>query len=192
MKSKVLNNGAHWDSNSRATLKDLVARGVPTKIIAKMMGRTPNSITFQKGVMKLYSPNGPKCKSNLKNAVSRFNKVIDMLNGDKENKESFPKMSRTEWNKENLATLKRLGDTNHLYEAPKVLGCTENAARIKYGRVFKRGVVVKPVAEVIKTSVNPAASVTREQAKDMSRAAREIARANGKRITMAMFFVEEL
>jgi hypothetical protein len=35
-------------------------------------------------------------------------------------------------------------------------------------------------------------SITREQAKDMSSAARQIARANGKRITMAMFFVEDL
>lgn len=33
---------------------------------------------------------------------------------------------------------------------------------------------------------------TRDQAKEMSRAARQIARANGKRITMAMFFVEDL
>ena len=35
-------------------------------------------------------------------------------------------------------------------------------------------------------------SITREQAKDMTSAARQIARANGKRITMAMFFVEEM
>ena len=35
-------------------------------------------------------------------------------------------------------------------------------------------------------------TITREQAKDMTSAARQIARANGKRITMAMFFVEEM
>jgi hypothetical protein len=33
---------------------------------------------------------------------------------------------------------------------------------------------------------------TRDKAKEMAKAARQIARANGKRITMAMFFVEDL
>lgn len=33
---------------------------------------------------------------------------------------------------------------------------------------------------------------TRDKAKEMTSAARQIARANGKRITMAMFFVEDL
>lgn len=33
---------------------------------------------------------------------------------------------------------------------------------------------------------------TRDQAKEMARAARQIARSNGKRITMAMFFIEDL
>jgi IS30 family transposase len=42
------------------------------------------------------------------------------------------------------------------------------------------------------TQVDTPQTITREQAKDMSSAARQIARANGKRITMAMFFVEDL
>ena len=42
------------------------------------------------------------------------------------------------------------------------------------------------------TQVETPVTITREQAKDMSSAARQIARANGKRITMAMFFVEDL
>lgn len=196
MKTKVLNNGAHWDSHSRATLKDLVAQGMPTKRIAKLMGRTPNSITFQKGVMKLYSPNGPKGKGNLKRAASSFNSLLDLIKKAKEKNETpFINKSRTEWTKEKLATLKRLGDDKVLHKAPAFLGCTENAARIKYKRVFKKTSEVKsvkPVAEVTKPSVNPGSSATREQAKDMAKAAREIARANGKRITMAMFFVEDL
>jgi hypothetical protein len=40
--------------------------------------------------------------------------------------------------------------------------------------------------------VETPATITRQQAKDMSSAARQIARSNGKRITMAMFFVEDL
>lgn len=47
-----------------------------------------------------------------------------------------------------------------------------------------------------KVAITPAASknvpTTRDKAKEMSRAARQIARANGKRITMAMFFIEDL
>ena len=35
-------------------------------------------------------------------------------------------------------------------------------------------------------------TVTRDKARDMTRAARQIARSNGKRITMAMFFIEDL
>lgn len=42
------------------------------------------------------------------------------------------------------------------------------------------------------TNVDAPHSITREQAKDMASAARQIARVNGKRITMAMFFVEEM
>jgi IS30 family transposase len=48
----------------------------------------------------------------------------------------------------------------------------------------------KGVIEV-KTSVSPETTM-RDKSKDMASAARAIARVNGKRITMAMFFVEDL
>lgn len=53
-----------------------------------------------------------------------------------------------------------------------------------------KGVEVKPPTVV--TQVETPVTITREQAKDMTSAARQIARSNGKRITMAMFFVEDL
>lgn len=53
-----------------------------------------------------------------------------------------------------------------------------------------KGVEVKPPTVV--TQVETPVTITREQAKDMTSAARQIARSNGKRITMAMFFVENL
>ena len=45
-------------------------------------------------------------------------------------------MARTEWTKEQLTVLKSLGLTGKLNDAPKLIGCTPNAAKIKYGRVF--------------------------------------------------------
>ena len=45
-------------------------------------------------------------------------------------------MARTNWNKEQLTVLKSLGLTDKLNDAPKLIGCTANAARIKYGRMF--------------------------------------------------------
>lgn len=45
-------------------------------------------------------------------------------------------MARTEWNKEQLTVLKSIGLTDKLNDAPKLIGCTANAARIKYGRMF--------------------------------------------------------
>lgn len=214
-KKSAINNGAGWDSNAQDMLRDLVSKGMPTKKIARVMGRTENSITYQKGVMGLYSPNGPKIKQNLKNTSNSFMNLIDLIKKAKESKVANPvkvvkvvksKMRRVEWTRENLATLKSLGDDNNLRKAPKILGCTENAARIKYGRVFKKLSGVAPKTVIKSTGFNPAtmeiqksvahvvnpSNVTREHAKDITRSAREIARANGKRITMAMFFVEDL
>lgn len=48
----------------------------------------------------------------------------------------------------------------------------------------------KVIAEVETQQVETVS--TRDKAKEMAKAARQIARANGKRITMAMFFVEDL
>ena len=45
-------------------------------------------------------------------------------------------MARTDWNKEKLTILKSLGLTGKLNDAPKLIGCTPNAAKIKYGREF--------------------------------------------------------
>lgn len=45
-------------------------------------------------------------------------------------------MARTNWNKEQLTVLKSLGLTGKLNDAPKLIGCTPNAAKIKYGRMF--------------------------------------------------------
>lgn len=45
-------------------------------------------------------------------------------------------MARTEWTKQQLTVLKSLGLTDKLNDAPKLIGCTANAARIKYGRMF--------------------------------------------------------
>lgn len=188
-KSKAFNDGLLWNDNTRDTLKILVDKGLPIKKIANIMGRTPESISYQKGVLKLYSPNGNKSihsvvKSNVRN------------------------ITRTEWTKDNLAILKSLGLTNKLNEAPKFFGCTENAARIKYGRMFgnrtdspvynkmhqkKQVVDAKPkVDNTIKVNVNPPTGATRDAARDITKSARDIARANGKRITMAMFFVEDI
>jgi hypothetical protein len=214
-KKNAINNGAGWDINAQDMLRDLVAKGMSTKKIARVMGRTDNSITYQKGVMGLYSPNGPKIKNNLKNASNSFMNLIDLIKKSKESKEPNEvkvvkevksRMRRVEWSRTNLATLKRLGDDGILHKAPSIFGCTENAARIKYGRFFKKPsrvaskTVIKstgfnPATMEIQKSVAPAvnpSNVTREHAKDITRSAREIARANGKRITMAMFFVEDL
>lgn len=45
-------------------------------------------------------------------------------------------MARTNWNKEQLTVLKSLGLTGKLNDAPKLIGCTPNAAKIKFGRMF--------------------------------------------------------
>lgn len=215
-KKSAINSGTGWDSNAQDMLRDLVAKGMPTKKIARVMGRTENSITYQKGVMGLYSPNGPKTKQNLKNASNRFMNLLELIKRDKESKETNPvkvvkvvksRMRRVEWTRTNLATLKKLGDDGILHKAPSIFGCTENAARIKYGRFFKKSSRVVPKTVIKSTGLNLVApvvnpsivapvvnlsNVTREHAKDITRSAREIARSNGKRITMAMFFVEDL
>ena len=46
-------------------------------------------------------------------------------------------MARTEWTKEQLTVLKSLGLTGKLNDAPKLIGCTPNAAKIKYGREIR-------------------------------------------------------
>jgi hypothetical protein len=59
-------------------------------------------------------------------------------------------MARTEWNKQQLTVLKSLGLTDKLNDAPKLIGCTPNAARIKYGRMFgnRKDSKMHPVTKV--------------------------------------------
>lgn len=93
-----------------------------------------------------------------------------------------------------LEKMSRKGKNNT--EIAEVLGRTPGAIgfrktkkqiKMKTSKIrTKKGKAVDAVAPVIPTVS------TRDQAKDMARAARGIARANGKRITMAMFFVEDL
>jgi hypothetical protein len=45
-------------------------------------------------------------------------------------------MARINWTKEKLTVLKSLGLTGKLNDAPKLIGCTANAAKIKFGRMF--------------------------------------------------------
>lgn len=62
-----------------------------------------------------------------------------------------------------------------------------NKVKAKKVKTAKGKEVKMPESVVEPTPVTP-----RDKAKEMSAAARQIARANGKRITMAMFFVEDL
>lgn len=107
------------------------------------------------------------------------------------------KTKRSVWMKREIKILKSMsrdGKTNK--EIAEVLGRTPGAIGFRKSKMkikmknsnirTKKGKGVAAVAPAI-----PMVS-TRDQAKDMARAARGIARANGKRITMAMFFVEDL
>lgn len=152
-KSGAINNGAGWDNSSRNMLKELISKGLPVKKIAKVMGRTPNAITYQKSMMGLTTPNPVRVS---KGKPKNFINLLDLIKKAKE---------------------------SNMTKVPKM------PAAIKSKIVAKRTapIVAPPEAPV----VNPS-NVTREHAKDITRSAREIARANGKRITMAMFFVEDL
>ena len=76
------------------------------------------------------------------------------------------------------------------------MGLTKVTKATKVPKVKnKSGKLVIPVAKttpVAKTKDQVPKVTTRDKAKEMTSAARQIARANGKRITMAMFFVEDL
>lgn len=75
-------------------------------------------------------------------------------------------MARTEWNKEQLTVLKSLRLTDKLNDAPKLIGCTANAARIKYGRMFgnRKDSKMHPAAKVADVkSYDTKAYVTRKE-----------------------------
>ena len=107
------------------------------------------------------------------------------------------KTTRSAWTKKEIKVLKKMSrDGKSNKEIAEVLGRTPGAIGFRKSKMqikmknsnvrTKKGKAVAAVASVIPTVS------TRDQAKDMARAARGIARANGKRITMAMFFVEDL
>lgn len=99
------------------------------------------------------------------------------------------------WTKKEIKILKSMskeGKTNK--EISEVLGRTPGAVGFRKSQMnikMKTKVRSKSGQEVSPAGPIPVVT-TRDQAKTMARAARHIARANGKRITMAMFFVEDL
>ena len=104
------------------------------------------------------------------------------------------KENKRAWTKKEIRILKNMskdGRTNKeisevLERTPGAIGFRKSQMQIKMKIKKER---VSP--GVVKVSPVPVVT-TRDQAKTMARAARGIARANGKRITMAMFFVEDL
>lgn len=125
-------------------------------------------------------------------------------------KTTIPSRTMSKWTKQDHKTLKTmtregkaikeisdaLGRTPAavLYQKTQ-MGLTKTIKKVKVNLKSSKiktskGVEVKPPTVV--TQVETPVTITREQAKDMTSAARQIARSNGKRITMAMFFVEDL
>lgn len=125
-------------------------------------------------------------------------------------KKETPSRNMSKWTKQDRKTLKSMTkEGKAIKEISGALGRTPAAVVYQKTQMGLVGFVAKKVKEAkspkIKTSkgvevktskslvpVSTPTEITREQAKDMSSAARQIARANGKRITMAMFFVEDL
>ena len=108
-----------------------------------------------------------------------------------------------EWSKSDRKTLKiMIKEGKTMKEIADVLGRTPAAVQYQksaMGLVKKDKKVKMKTKEGKKIEVNVSASALsdvemapRDKAKEMSSVARGIARSNGKRITMAMFFVEDL
>jgi hypothetical protein len=124
-------------------------------------------------------------------------------------KTTTPSRNMSKWTKQDRKTLKSMSkEEKTIKEISDALGRTPAAVlyqKSQMGLTKTKSIKVKVKSPKIKTSkgkevkiptgvtqVETPVTITREQAKDMSSAARQIARANGKRITMAMFFVEDL
>jgi hypothetical protein len=73
-----------------------------------------------------------------------------------------------------------------------VMGYTSNKKRVPIPVDVPKIKSKKKVIQVEVEASKISSVTTRDKAKEMAKAARQIARANGKRITMAMFFVEDL
>jgi predicted transcriptional regulator len=108
-----------------------------------------------------------------------------------------------EWSKSDRKTLKiMIKEGKTMKEIADVLGRTPAAVQYQksaMGLVKKDKKVKMKTKEGKKIEVNVSASALsdvemtpRDKAKEMANVARGIARSNGKRITMAMFFVEDL
>lgn len=119
-------------------------------------------------------------------------------------KKETPSNDSAPWTKNDRKTLKSMvKEGKSIKEVAEELGRTPAAVQYQksaMGLVNKkvkgirmktksgRSIEVKVAAEAItNTEMSP-----RDKAKEMTGVARQIARANGKRITMAMFFVEDL
>jgi len=107
-----------------------------------------------------------------------------------------------EWSKSDRKTLKiMIKEGKTMKEIADVLGRTPAAVQYQksaMGLVKKDKKVKMKTKEGKKIEVNVSASALsdvemtpRDKAKEMASVARGIARSNGKRITMAMFFVED-
>ncbi len=99
------------------------------------------------------------------------------------------KIQKNRWTKRDLKVLKSMvrdGKSNG--EISEILGRTTGAIGFKKSQIGLKPRVKRVAARVESVPVVS----TRDQAKVMARTARQIARANGKRITMAMFFVETI
>jgi IS30 family transposase len=124
-------------------------------------------------------------------------------------KTTSPSRNMSKWTKQDRKTIKTMTkEGKSIKEISDELGRTPAAViyqKSQMGLTKPKQVKVEAKTPKVKTSkgkevkmptsvsqVETPQTITREQAKDMSSAARQIARANGKRITMAMFFVEDL
>jgi len=61
-------------------------------------------------------------------------------------------MAKVNWNSKNLARLKAFGDKGHFKEIAILLKCTENAVRIKYGRITRATSFSDKIDAIVKTS----------------------------------------
>ena len=124
-------------------------------------------------------------------------------------KTTTPSRNMSKWTKQDRKDLKAMTkEKKSIKEISDQLGRTPAAVlyqKSQMGLAKAKKIKVEVKIPKVKTSmgkevkiptgvsqVETPVTITREQAKDMSSAARQIARANGKRITMAMFFVEDL
>jgi hypothetical protein len=80
-----------------------------------------------------------------------------------------------------------------LVEIAKRMGRTYQSVTSRRKRLKKESsVTVNEIKNVVDEVTVTEVKTPRDSAKDLTRVARGIARENGKRITMAMFFVEDL